>query len=56
MFEEKIPFKVGCHVERLEIVFVAKCPLFFDSFSFVFFERKKNLSPTFGVIEFFWTW
>jgi hypothetical protein len=47
MFEEKSPFKVGCHVERLEIVFVAKSPLFFDSFSFVFFEREKKSKSKF---------
>ncbi len=53
MFEEKSPFKVGCHVERLEIVFVAKSPLFFDSFSFVFFEREKKSKSKFWSDGFF---
>ena len=46
VFEEKSPFKVECHVERLEIVFVAKSPLFLI-LSLLFFLREKKSKSKF---------
>jgi hypothetical protein len=49
MFEEKSPFKVGCHVGNVTWLSL----LFLLRFFLFCFGEKKNLSPNFGVIVFF---
>jgi len=49
VFREKGPFKVGCHVGNVTWL---SLPFFLRFFLFCFGE-KKNLSPNFGVIVFF---